>query len=290
MLIDTKSAVERIAKDVFPDMRPFAARVEASEMLLDLINRHGITLHAREGRVSNYINTLDGISAEKLAKIMRSRADDEYKVARDPSGGDGNFVVVADFEGAYSDPDGKAGVVLDEWDSDEEMPATFPLIDMTDEYDFSADTLTTHPANTKKMDGAPYHWRGLCVVVRLWGLSVDDMDLDLALAEVAAAAAPATPSPAPRNLGGAPRRHNWDLAMAHMVAIASRDLDGLEGWSQAKIAREMVDFLVSQGAEPPTEDQAKPYARLICRALHAMAGGVKTGSNPLLTRQAGAKK
>ena len=271
MLIDTASAVERIAKEVFQGKTPSAARVTAREMLLDLIKGAGLALHAREGCVSNYTNTLDNINSEKLAKIMSARAGDEYELARDQTGGDNNFIVLADFEAAYADPDGRAGVVLAEWDSNEEMPAEFRLIDLIDEYDLTAGTLTTHPANTKQMDGAPYHWRGLCVVVRLWGLSVDDIDLDLALAE--AAAAPADPAPAPRNAGGAPRKHDWDRALAHMVAVANHDPDGIDGWSQAKIVREMVNFLASQSAEPPMEDQAKPYARLIYKALHAKAGG-----------------
>ncbi|MFG1433307.1 hypothetical protein V5F44_20585 [Xanthobacter sp. V2C-8] len=287
MLIDTASAVERIAKEVFQGKTPSAARVAASEMLLDLIKGAGLALHAREGCVSNYTNTLDNISSEKLAKIMSVRAGDEYELARDQTGGDNNFIVLADFEAAYADPDGRAGVVLAEWDSDEEMPADFRLIDLMDEYDLTAGTLTTHPANTKQMDGAPYHWRGLCVVVRLWGLSVDDMDL--ALAE--AAAEPADPAPAPRNAGGAPRKHGWDRALAHMVAVANHDPDGIDGWSQAKIAREMVDFLAGLGVNHPTEDQAKPYARLVYQALQASERerGVKMGSTPLLTRQAGAK-
>ncbi|WP_454917101.1 hypothetical protein [Xanthobacter sediminis] len=272
MLIDTASAVNRIAKEMFQGKPLYVARLDASEMLLALVNGHGLTLHAREGRVSNYTNTLDNISTEKLAKIMGARAADEYEVARDPNGGDNNLVV-ADFEAAYADPDGKASVVLFEWSGDEEVPATFPLIDLTDEYDFTAGTLATHPANSKQMEGAPYHWRGLCVAVRLWGLSVDDMDLDLALAKAAAAAAPDAPAMAPKNLGGAPRRHDWDLAMAHMVAVASRDPDGLDGWSQGRIAREMADFLASLSVDPPTEDQAKHYARPIHKALHAKAEG-----------------
>ena len=75
---------------------------------------------------------------------------------------------------------------------------------------------------------------------------------------------PEPPAPESRPIGR-PRKHDWEGALCHLIAVADRD--GLEEPTQADIERKIAEWFSGQGKPEPAESAIREWAQKVMRAL-----------------------